>query len=119
MGNSTEFAFPVSEVHGKVDKQSNKYHRKQYGKMRTVTLNNPRTSDKWTEHEWAFKRHFAEVQAEAVRIYNDPVLYAPYKEKFENQTAEENLVLTGKKKIYVKADSFVFACLMKERKVEE
>ena len=54
-----------------------------------------------------------------MRIYNDPVLYAPYKEKFENQTAEGNLVLTGKKKIYVKADSFVFACLMKERKVEE
>jgi len=115
MSNTTEFAFPVSTVRGKVDRQSNKYHRKQYGKMRTVTLNHPRTADKASPHEKAYRQEFGALQAEKSRIYRDPVLVQPYKEKFEHQTEEGNLVLTGRKKMYVKLDGFILACLMKER----
>ena len=112
-----DFEFPVKAVHGKIDKSSNKYERVRYGKSHIAELLNPRTRDKWTEHEWAVKRHFGEAQAEAARIYKDPVLYAPYKEKFKNQTLEGNLLLTGKRKLYVKEDSYLLACVLKERKV--
>lgn len=114
MANSTEFEYPVRAISGKVDKNSNKYHRKQYGKMRTVTLNNPRTRDKASPHEKAYRQEFGALQAEKSRIYRDPVLVQPYKEKFEHQTEEGNLVLTGRKKMYVKLDGFILACLMKE-----
>ena len=96
--------------------EGNKYERVRYGKSHIAELLNPRTRDKWTEHEWAVKRHFGEAQAEAARIYKDPVLYAPYKEKFKNQTLEGNLLLTGKRKLYVKEDSYLLACVLKERK---
>ena len=115
MANSTEFEYPVRALSGKVDKNSNKYHRKQYGKMRTVTLNNPRTRDKASPHEKAYRQSFGALQAEKSRIYRDPILVQPYKEKFEHQTEEGNLVLTGRKKIYVKLDGFILACLMNAR----
>ena len=114
--NKIDHEFPVKAVHEKIDKSSNKYERVRYGKSHSVELLNPRTRDKWTEHEWAVKRHFGEAQAEAARIYKDPVLYAPYKEKFKNQTLEGNLLLTGKRKLYVKEDSYLLACVLKERK---
>ena len=115
MSNITEFAFPVGEVHGKIDKKSNKYHRIQYGKSRTVTLNHPRTADKASPHEKAYRQEFGALQAEKSRIYRDPLLVQPYKEKFVHQTEEWNLVLTGKSKIYKKLDGFILACLIKER----
>lgn len=118
MAGKIDYEYPVKAVHGKTTKDSNKYERVRYGKSHSVELLNPRTRDKWTAHEWAVKRNFGDAQAEAARIYNDPVLFAPYKEKYDNQTVESNLLLTSKRKLYVKADSFVLACLLKERKIE-
>ena len=57
-----------------------------------------------------------ETFRKAMQPYKDPVLYAPYKEKFKNQTLDGNLLLTGKRKLYVKEDSYLLACVLKERK---
>ena len=59
------------------------------------------------------------LQAEAAAIYRDEMRLAPYRQLFENQTEEGNMALTGKRKLYVRLDSFVLACLLKEHPLIE
>ena len=119
MGNEVDFVYPVQAVHGKVGKNSKTYMRKCYGKSRQVYLENPRTRDRSSEHEKAYRAHFGQLQIAASAIYRDEVRLAPYRQLFENQTEEGNVALTGKRHPYVRLDSFVLACLLKERPLVE
>ncbi len=119
MGNEVDFVFPVQSVRGKVGKNSKTYMRKCYGKSHQVYLEHPRTRARSSEHEKAYRAHFGRLQMEASAIYRDEVRLAPYKELFENQTEEGNIVLTGKRRLYVRLDSFVLACLLKEHPLVE
>ena len=119
MGNRVEYEYPVQAVHGKVGKDSRTYTRTRYGKSCQVYLENPRTREMSSEHEKAYRAHFGQLQLEASAIYRDEVRLEPYRHLFDNQTEEGNLALTGKRKIYVRLDSFVLACLLKERPFAE
>ena len=119
MGNEVEFVWPVKKVSGKVGKNSKTYMRKCYGKSRQVYLENPRTRERSSEHEKAYRAHFGQLQMEAVAIYRDEERLAPYRQLFEHQTEEGNMALTGKRHVYVRLDSFVLACLLKERPLVE
>lgn len=114
MSNSIDYLYPVKAVHGKVQKNSKTYTRTLFGKSHEVYLDNPRTRAKSSDHEKAYRAHFGQMQQEAAEIYRDAERLAPYKELFEHQTEERNAGLTGKRKIYVRLDSFVLACLLME-----
>ena len=119
MANEVEYQFPVQAVRGKVGKDSKTYMRKCYGKSHQVYLDNPRTRERSSEHEKAYRAHFGQLQTEASAIYRDEVRLAPYRQLFDNQTEDGNMALTGKRKLYVRLDSFVLACLLKERPLVE
>ena len=119
MANEVEYQFPVQAVRGKVGKDSKTYMRKCYGKSHQVYLQNPRTRARSSEHEKAYRAHFGQLQAEAAAIYRDEMRLAPYRQMFESQTEEGNMALTGKRRLYVRLDSFVLACLLKEHPLIE
>ena len=109
-----EYCFPVSCLRGKVGKSACGYHTVRYGKKIYVKVENPRTGERASAHEKAYRRYFGQMQLLAAQIYRDPVISQPYMERFANQTAESNLSLTGKCKLYKKRDSFIQACLLKQ-----
>lgn len=115
MSNKVEYEVPVKAIRGKVGKNSHTYWRTQFGQSHQVYLANPRTRKKSSEHEKAYRAHFGRLQRKAAEIYRDAERLMPYKQLFEQQTKDGNMVLTGKRKIYVRMDSFVLACLLKEQ----
>lgn len=115
MRNEVTFAWPVNGISGKVGKNSRSYFRKQYGRSRQVLLENPRTRERSSEHEKAYRAYFGQKWKEALAVYYDAGRSARYDKLFENQTLSGNMALTGKAKIYHKKDMFILACLMKEQ----
>ena len=114
MAHEVIFEWPVNGISGKVGKNSRSYRRNHYGRWREVLLENPRKRERSSEHEKAYRAYFGQKHHEALQIYNDPVLAAPYLRLFEKQTPEGNLALTGKRKIYLKPNTFILACRLKE-----
>ena len=115
MANVVSFEWPVAGISGKVGKRSHTYRRKMYGKWREVYLENPRTREKSSVREKAYRAYFRQLRKEALEISRDSELSVSYTDWFEHQTTERNLELTGKAKIYFKKDLFILACLLKER----
>ena len=114
MANEVIFDYPVKGISGKVGKNSRSYSRHHYGKWREVLVENPRTREKSSEHEKAYRAYFGQKQKAAISIYNDPLRVKPYLKKFKMQTLDGNMLLTGKRKIYIKLNTYILACLLKE-----